>query len=253
MVVSRARILSDRSATGAITNTQSVVVSTAGCGVVSWIITGTWTGTLVFEASVDGINWESLEALPILPRGFDQTSTTTNGQWTFACGGLNSVRIRGSSVATGSATVYLDASQAGPEVQPTTLTFGPNTAVVNSDGSLDVNIVQSVSLPGLTVSHNEITSIASGVETTIITVTASVSPIRVQKVEVSGENVALFRVKVGGVTISDKRSWWGCFNQTFDYEDFENGLLLNIGQVLTVTVLHNRPTLANFEATVLSR
>jgi hypothetical protein len=127
-----------------------------------------------------------------------------------------------------------------------------NTLEVNPDGSINVNIINSTSTPGLIISHNEISSVPAGVETTIITITAPVNGYRVEKVEVSGENVALFRVKVNGSTISDKRSWWTEFNETFNYEDFPNGLLLTAGQVLTVTCYHTRPYPGNFEATVMA-
>ena len=127
-----------------------------------------------------------------------------------------------------------------------------NTLVVNPDGSINVNVTESSSLSGLIISHNEISSVPAGVETTIITITAPVNGYRVEKVEVSGENVALFRVKVNGSTISDKRSWWTEFNETFNYEGFPNGLLLTSGQVLTVTCYHTRPYPGNFEATVMA-
>lgn len=126
-----------------------------------------------------------------------------------------------------------------------------NEMAVNDDGSINVNIVQSPNNPGLNINHAEISAVASGVETTILTIVAS-GNYRVQKVEVSGDNFALFRVKINGTTVSNKRSWYSDFNQTFSYEDFTNGLLLTVGQVLTVTVLHNRPFLGNFEATVMA-
>lgn len=121
---------------------------------------------------------------------------------------------------------------------------------INPDGSINVNVVFSAS-DGLTLIHNEISSVAAGSETTVITVTAPPGGYRVSKIEVSGENVALFRVKVDGTTVSNKRSWWTAFNQTFDFESFVNGLKLTSGQVLTVTTLHNRPFPCNFEATVM--
>ena len=126
-----------------------------------------------------------------------------------------------------------------------------NDLDINADGSINVNIVTISSNPGLVITHSEITAVAASVETTILTIVAS-SSYRVKKIEVSGENVALFRVKVNGGIISNKRSWWTEFNQTFDFENFENGLLLSIGDILTVTVFHTRPMLANFEATVMA-
>lgn len=125
-----------------------------------------------------------------------------------------------------------------------------NEMEVNSDGSINVNVVTTITT-GLTVLHNEISSVPSGAETAMISVTAPIGGYRVSKIEVSGENVALFRVKVNGATIYNKRSWWTAFNQTFDFESFNNGLLLSSGDVLTVTTIHNRPFACDFEASVM--
>jgi hypothetical protein len=128
---------------------------------------------------------------------------------------------------------------------------GGNTMGVNPDGSINVNLVNSTDVPGLLLFHSDISSVVSGVETTIITVTAPSGGFRLEKIDASGENVALYRVYVNGVEIYDKRSWWTAFNVSFDFESFENGYLLTAGQVLTVTCYHTRPYTANFEATVL--
>jgi hypothetical protein len=129
---------------------------------------------------------------------------------------------------------------------------GGNTMVVNPDGSINVNIETSISTPSLLLFHNDISSVASGVETTIITVTAPVGGLRIQKIDASGENVALYRVYVNGIEIYDKRSWWTAFNVGFKFENFDNGYLLTSGQILTVTCYHTRPYTADFEATVLA-
>ena len=135
---------------------------------------------------------------------------------------------------------------------PVEITDGVDSLAINPDGSINVNVSGSTSTPGLTVTHDEITSVATAVETTILTAIAPPGGIRVCKVEVSGDTVAHYRVKLDGTTIINKRSWWTNFNQTFDFQEFANGLLLTSGQVLTVTVLHDRPFLGAFEATLMS-
>lgn len=106
--------------------------------------------------------------------------------------------------------------------------------------------------PGLTVDHSEITSVASGLETTILTFTAPSGGKRITKADVSGDNIANFRVKVDGTTLVNKRTWWSHFNGSFSFEGFENGLFLTVGQVLTITVIHNSDDLGDFEATLMS-
>lgn len=123
---------------------------------------------------------------------------------------------------------------------------------VNNDGSINVNIVNSAVDEGLVILHNEIFSVAASVETTVLTYSVITPTSRVFKIDVSGDNVALFRVKVNGSTIHDKRTYWGNgFNESFAFEQFDNGLKLLLGDVLTVTVIHNRPMLGSFEATVM--
>lgn len=231
MIISRARVFTDRSASGVVTSAQNVPISTIGAGTVSVDVSGTWEGTLGFEATIDGVNWVPAEAYQILPTGIAESSTTVNGNWSLNVAGFNAFRVIGQTVTSGTANVYLDASQASPGI--------PSSVVIDTSAS-----------PPLTITHNEISLIASGIESVVLTLAATIQPIRIFGVDVSGENVALFRVKVNGTTISNKRSWWGNFNQSFQFP--QNGMVLNVGQTLTVTALHNRPNLSNFEATVLS-
>lgn len=101
---------------------------------------------------------------------------------------------------------------------------------------------------GLQHEYNEISAVASGVETTVLTVTATVQK-RIQKIEASGDNVAEIRIKLNGITVSKKRIWHCDFNATFNFEQFVNGFKLVPTDVLTVTALHTRPDLGSFEAT----
>lgn len=135
---------------------------------------------------------------------------------------------------------------------PVKITDGTDVLNINPDGSINVNIAQDTAADGLTVDYFEISSVGAGSETTIITVTAPVGGKRIQKVDFGGDNKALFRVKVDGSTVATRRTWWTHFNESVSFEGFVNGLFLTVGQVLTVTVIHNRPYLGAFEATVMS-
>lgn len=142
----------DRTAQGTITSTQSVTINTAACGNVGVQISETWTGTLVFESTVDGSIWNSIEADP-----GDVTSTTTNGSWTIACAGFAQIRVRGNTVGSGSATIFLNASTATSTVvlgEPlpagdstvgrVKLTDGSDVASISASGAL---AVEAASLP----------------------------------------------------------------------------------------------------------
>jgi len=99
----------DRTASGAITTTQTVSINTQGTSTATVSITGVWTGTIVFEATVDGTNWVS--AYAVTPsNGAVVTSTTGNGVFEYGSGGYLQFRVRGNSVATGSASIVMDAA-----------------------------------------------------------------------------------------------------------------------------------------------
>jgi len=100
-------LTADRTATGTITSSQNVMVSTAGGGTCVFNITGTWTGTIVFEGSIDGTNWVTANVSPF-QFGNLVSSATANGQWLLNVGGLNSFRVRGNTVATGTANVWIE-------------------------------------------------------------------------------------------------------------------------------------------------
>lgn len=104
----------DRTGTGTITTTQTVQVNSQGSASTGVVISGTWTGTIVFEASVDGTNFAAVNAV-VPTTGVAVTSTTANGNWEIASGGYQLVRVRGNTVATGTATATLD-SGAGTQV-----------------------------------------------------------------------------------------------------------------------------------------
>jgi len=103
---------SDNTSTGAITSTQNVAVSTEGTSALMVQITGTWTGTLDFQVSLDGTTWQAVNLYPAIPDGSPAvSSTTTNGNFTLPVGGIQQFRVLGATVATGTANIWLTAGQ----------------------------------------------------------------------------------------------------------------------------------------------
>ncbi len=160
---------SDRTATGTISSSPvaNVAISTQGGGTILFNITGTWSGTLSFEASVDGTNWVPAVALPKYPSGSAATSTTTtNGQWAVNVGGLNMFRVRGSAWTSGTATVWLEVGQ-GTNVLEIFQFYSSNlltdinasgTALTATGSALDVNIASGSVSVGGTVAVTQSTS-----------------------------------------------------------------------------------------------
>lgn len=73
-----------------------------------FVISGTWSATLTFEASVDGTTFFSVPAILIGSSTIGST-TTANGAYGIAVGGYYAVRVRASSYTSGTATVIYNA------------------------------------------------------------------------------------------------------------------------------------------------
>lgn len=89
-----------------------VTLSISGLGASSLQVAGTYSGTIQFEASVDGSTYADLSMTPS-GGGSGATNTTSTGVWQGATGGIAIIRARMSSYTSGRATVTLQASQNG--------------------------------------------------------------------------------------------------------------------------------------------
>src|SRR4051812_42727391 len=96
--------------TGTPTAGSVATVSSLSSGTVSIDISGTWTGTLSFEQSPDGINYTAVDAMQ---DGVDAVvqSTTANGLFKVASAADAITRVRGTAAMTGSAEVAFTGSQ----------------------------------------------------------------------------------------------------------------------------------------------
>ncbi|MEM5807974.1 MAG: hypothetical protein QW818_02475 [Candidatus Aenigmatarchaeota archaeon] len=88
----------------------------------------------------------------------------------------------------------------------------------------------------------EISSVPSSVETTIVSYV--VPPGRsayLQRAEFGGTNIATYMVKRGASVIAKHITWWTSFEGFCVWQDAsKNGLKLNPGESITVTVFHTR-------------
>jgi hypothetical protein len=77
--------------------------------VVAFQISGTWSGTVTFECSLDTVtptNWTALNVNHVGNTGLVSTATA-NGLWRAGVGGLAQIRLRMSSYSSGTANVVL--------------------------------------------------------------------------------------------------------------------------------------------------
>jgi len=101
--------------------------------------------------------------------------------------------------------------------------------------------------------YNEVFAVVSGILTTIVTYTVPVGKTNaLERVSVSGENIALYTVLINGTIIDSQRTYFGGeLNAQFEYMSTGNfGTVLNAGDIVSVKVLHNRPSAANFEGRI---
>ncbi len=104
--------LSGTSVTGSFTaNAQTITLVPGGNANVGVQVSGTWVATIVFEATIDGTNWFSIEVFPVGDIAA-VASVTTNGQWRFPSSGFNQVRAKTTSYTSGTASLTFLATNA---------------------------------------------------------------------------------------------------------------------------------------------
>lgn len=97
---------------------------------------GTFTGTLVIEATVDGTNWVAIQVIPAGGTNY-QSSITTSGIYTTACGALQLVRIRASAFSSGSALVTLKTGNGSPQGTNIVPPIGASITLTNSGQTVE--------------------------------------------------------------------------------------------------------------------
>jgi hypothetical protein len=69
-------------------------------------ITGTWTGTITWQVSIDGTTFTSTVATPVAT-GTDATTTTANGIFRFEAVGIKKARATATAWTSGTAVVTM--------------------------------------------------------------------------------------------------------------------------------------------------
>jgi len=94
-------------------NADAVQVGDARADTVGVQITGAWTGTITFRASIDGVNWTTVGTttngmVPWPTGGAGVNSTTANGMWTGTFSGLVFFQAIATAWTSGTATVTIN-------------------------------------------------------------------------------------------------------------------------------------------------
>jgi hypothetical protein len=94
---------------------QTVSASIGGYGAVGVQLTGTWTATVLFEATVDGSVFQAAECWPS-NTSTQVTSSTANGVWHCPAGGFTQFRVRANPYTSGTITATVRVTQAAAKV-----------------------------------------------------------------------------------------------------------------------------------------
>jgi hypothetical protein len=117
--------------------TQTVSLATAGLSSCGIQITGTWVGSLTFEGTIDATNWVQIRAVQF--GGTLVGGTTVNGLFFAQIGGLQQFRVYGTTLSSGTATIYLEATAASNAITlANSLPVGTNLIGSVNDFALEV-------------------------------------------------------------------------------------------------------------------
>lgn len=113
-----------------------------------------------------------------------------------------------------------------------------------------IPVVISESLPSgqeYLYEFQETSSVVPNAETLIFTKTVTDTKYFIDKIEVSGENKAIYNIYLDSTLINRKRTYYTYLNDVFNFGEME----LTTGQVIEVKVEHEGPTNADFNATLI--
>lgn len=131
---------------------------------ISFIITGTWSATLVFEGSIDGINFISLSAFDDANDKWVSQTTTNGSFWVEPLGGMNSYRVRVSSFTSGTVTGTLLGSTAINQNLETMAGAGspvpPLIAITGASDGTNIFPIKSSSAANLSTAVNNGTQLS---------------------------------------------------------------------------------------------
>lgn len=127
---------------------------------------------------------------------------------------------------------------------------GVDELEINPDGSINVNLTLPASIVRST--YNEIAALAASTPTLLVSYTAPVGKITyLHRIFVSGDNIAVYKVKLNGTVIETLRTYFGgALNSDADFVEAAKGKTLAVGDVISVEVEHMRPFVAGFNGRI---
>lgn len=139
----------------------AVTLTLTGQAKASIQVTGTWTGTLSFEGTVDNTNWFAVNGVPPAT-GVPVASTTVNGQWQSDVSALTGFRVRMSAGPTGAAITSVLASQGSHSMSRIGITGNAFAAIDAAQNSTPPANVVSVGYEAATQTTTQPTAATAG-------------------------------------------------------------------------------------------
>ncbi len=176
-----------RAATATLTtlNAEAVADLNGHC-VAMFDIRGTWTGTISFEATVDGTNYVAVTAINQATQAM-VISTTASGIFIMGCTGFRRIRARISAAPTGAAIVAIRASMADYAI--TSIPY-PSTIAVTNTGAAGAAVTLTVAAAGAGLFHYFTRIIVQRFSTALLT--AAATPVLVTTTNLPGTRVLSF-------------------------------------------------------------
>jgi hypothetical protein len=127
----------------------------------------------------------------------------------------------------------------------TIITDGTDALAINSDGSINVNVISSGS--NYLNKYNEVTGVATGITTVVVTHTSTINTF-LQQVMMAGNTPAVYELLVNSVVFAKQYTYYTNLNGSFD---FSRGLQINIGDIVQLKVTHDRTNLGSFNGNII--
>lgn len=148
---------------------------------------------------------------------------------------------------TGPMAVEIDAAD-GDNIA---ISDGTHTLNVNPDGSINTQISGNINVKpdgSQFQIYNEVISVASGVLTTVVSHTIAGVNKLLNEVYFSGSNVAEYSLLINSSVMMKGRTYFG--GSLNEYFTLNQPKKLNIGDVVELKVIHQRPTVGDFNGTL---
>lgn len=115
---------------------------------------------------------------------------------------------------------------------------------------IPINVNESPELPAGYESvnyYNQVLSVATSVNTTVISKTITDTNFFLDRIEVGGSNKAIYTILINASIVGLKRTYYTYLNESFSFSE----LKLNTGDTIEVKALHERPVVGDFEARII--